>query len=242
MKAEELNSVKQVREELFKNQDLGYKKFHSKLMPTVDEDEIIGVRNPIVKNITKSFCVDYKKGFEKRPHVMEFLNALPHKYYEENNVHGNILSNIKDIDVLIEELEKFLPYINNWATCDCLRAKIIKKNTDKFLPHIKRWIKSKHTYVVRYAIDTLMSDYLDEFFDPAYPKMVAAVESEEYYVNMMRAWYFATALAKQYDTIIPYIEEKKLDKWTHNKSIQKSVESNRITPEQKDYLKTLKIK
>ena len=164
---------------------------------------------------------------------------LPHKYYEENNLHGMLLEQIKDYDELIIELEKFLQYIDNWATCDLLSLRIVKKNLEE---KINKYIKSDQPYTIRFGISMLMKHYLDDNFKIEYANKVTAVQSEEYYVNMMRAWYFATALAKQYDSIIPFIEEKKLDVWTHNKAIQKSIESYRITPEQKEYLRTLKIK
>ncbi len=167
---------------------------------------------------------------------------LPHKYYEENNLHGMLLEQIKDYDELIIELEKFLPYIDNWATCDLLSLRIVKKNLEDFLEKINKYIKSDQTNTISFGISMLMKHYLDDNFKIEYANKVTAVQSEEYYVNMMRAWYFATALAKQYDSIIPFIEEKKLDVWTHNKAIQKSIESYRITPEQKEYLRTLKIK
>ena len=163
------------------------------------------------------------------------------KYYEENNLHGMLLEQIKDYDELIIELEKFLPHIDNWATCDLLSLRIVKKNFEDFLEKINKYIKSDQPYTIRFGISMLMKHYLDDNFKIEYANKVAGVQSEEYYVNMMRAWYFATALAKQYDSIIPFIEEKKLDVWTHNKSIQKAIESYRITPEQKVYLKTLKI-
>ena len=167
---------------------------------------------------------------------------LPHKYYEENNLHGMLLEQIKDYDELIIELEKFLPHIDNWATCDLLSLRIVEKNLEDFLGKINKYIKSDQPYTIRFGISMLMKHYLDDNFKIEYANKVAGVQSEEYYVNMMRAWYFATALAKQYDSIIPFIEEKKLDVWTHNKAIQKSIESYRITPEQKEYLRTLKIK
>ena len=170
------------------------------------------------------------------------MQSLPHKYYEEDNVHGAIISGMKDFDEVIESLNNFLPYVDNWATCDLMSPKIFKKNTEKLLPHIHRWIKSSHTYTVRFAIEMLMSFYLGENYDDSYGQLVASVKSEEYYINMMIAWYFATALAKNYEEVLPYLQEKRLEKWTHNKTIQKAVESYRITKEQKEFLKTLKIK
>ena len=149
---------------------------------------------------------------------------------------------MKDYDACMNELEKFLPYVNNWATCDQMSPKVFKKHKQELLKHIKVWIKSKETYTIRFGVGMLMEHFLDEDFDPKYPEMLSKLRSDEYYVNMMIAWYFATALAKQYDAVIPYIEQNRLAVWTHNKAIQKSIESYRITPEQKDYLRSLKIK
>lgn len=223
-----------VQKQLFELQDLKYRDFHAKLMPTIDKEKVIGVRTPALRS--------YAKQFGKTEEAKEFMKVLPHKYYEENNLHGMLLEQIKDYDELIIELEKFLPYIDNWATCDLLSLRIVEKNLEDFLKKINKYIKSDQPYTIRFGISMLMKHYLDDNFKIEYANKVAAVQSEEYYVNMMRAWYFATALAKQYDSIIPFIEEKKLDVWTHNKAIQKSIESYRITLEQKEYLRTLKIK
>ena len=223
-----------VQKQLFELQDLKYRDFHAKLMPTIDKEKVIGVRTPALRS--------YAKQFGKTEEAKEFMKVLPHKYYEENNLHGMLLEQIKDYDELIIELEKFLPYIDTWATCDLLSLRIVKKNLEDFLEKINKYIKSDQPYTIRFGISMLMKHYLDDNFKIEYANKVAAVQSEEYYVNMMRAWYFATALAKQYDSIIHFIEEKKLDVWTHNKAIQKSIESYRITPEQKEYLRTLKIK
>ena len=206
-----------VQKQLFELQDLKYRDFHAKLMPTIDKEKVIGVRTPALRS--------YAKQFGKTEEAKELL-----------------LEQIKDYDELIIELEKFLPYIDNWATCDLLSLRIVKKNLEDFLEKINKYIKSDQPYTIRFGISMLMKHYLDDNFKIEYANKVAAVQSEEYYVNMMRAWYYATALAKQYDSIIPFIEEKKLDVWTHNKAIQKSIESYRITPEQKEYLRTLKIK
>lgn len=216
---------------LFENQDLKYKEFHSKLMPTVDSDTVIGVRVPILRGIAKNFPFDEK----------EFINELHHKYYEENNLHAFLIEKIKDFDTCIYETNRFLPYINNWATCDMMRPKTFKLNTGKLLPYIKKWLKSDNTYTVRYALGMLNSFYLDDEFDTKYLDM-AIIESEEYYINMMIAWYFATALTKQYDATMPYITEHKLPKLVHNKAIQKAVESYRITKDKKEILKKYKIK
>lgn len=208
-----------------------YREFSSALMPTVEKSRVIGIRTPILRKFAKGL-EDYE----------EFLSHLPHKYFEENNLHAFLIEREKDIDRCIEKLDAFLPYVDNWATCDSMKPKVLKKEPDKLLEHIKRWIKSEDVYTVRYAINLLMSLYLDENFDEEYLKLVADVKSDEYYVNMMRAWYFATALAKRYSETLPYIENHMLDTWTHNKTIQKAVESFRITKEQKQYLKTLKKK
>jgi len=223
-----------IRERLFSHQDLKYRDFHSALMPTVDKDLVIGVRTPELRKLAKELAKD--------PEITVFLADLPHKYYEENNLHGMIIEMEKDFGKCMDMLEDFLPYIDNWATCDLISPKVFKKHQPQLLEHVKVWIQSDHTYTCRFAMKMLMTWYLDEDFSLEYPEMVAAVDSEEYYVNMMRAWYFATALAKQYEAVVPFIENKRLDDWTHNKTIQKSVESFRITPQQKAYLKTFKVK
>ena len=174
--------------------------------------------------------------------VEAFLKDLPHEYFDENQLHAFIVSEDKDYERCMADVEEFLPYLDNWATCDQMSPKVFKKNKDGLLLHVRKWLKSDRTYTVRFAIGMLMEHFLDDDFDPEYPKLVAKVKSDEYYVNMMIAWYFATALAKQHDAVIPYLEEQKLDVWTHNKTIQKARESYRITPEQKKYLKTLKRK
>lgn len=228
------NIEKEVTDKLFSMQDLDYKSFHGKLIPNVDEDAIIGVRTPALRK--------YAKEFAKTDHAKEFIKILPHKYYEENNLHAFVLEQIKDFDTCVEEVERFLPYVDNWATCDMMAPKVFQKNLPKLLEKVKVWIKADDTYTVRFAIEMLMKYFLDEQFDIVYPKMVAEVKSEEYYINMMIAWYFATALAKQYESILPFIENKMLEPWTHNKAIQKAIESRRVSEEQKSYLRKLKIK
>lgn len=223
-----------ITERLLALQDLKYKEFHSKLMPTISPEVIIGVRTPDIRKLAKQIA-----GSEE---AEEFLHILPHTYYEENNLHGCLIEAMKDYDACVDALEKFLPYVDNWATCDLMTPKIFKKHTDELLAEIKRWIASEHIYTIRFGIEMLMNFYLDEKFSTEYSDMVAAVHSEEYYVNMMIAWYFATALAKQYDAVLPYLTEHRLDVWTHNKTIQKAVESYRITDEQKAELKKLKRK
>ena len=223
-----------LHKELKKFQDLKYRDMQVKIISTVEPSSIIGVRTPELKAMAKEIL--------KSGDYEDFLNDLPHKYFEENQLHAFILSGMKDAESCFEELEKFLPYVDNWATCDQMSPKVFKKHKDELLKRVKEWIRSDETYTVRFGVGMLMEHFLDDDYDVKYPEMVAKLRSDEYYVNMMIAWYFATTLAKQYDTIIPYIEKKKLDKWTHNKAIQKSVESYRITDEQKTYLKTLKIK
>ena len=223
-----------LHKKLYSLQDLKYRDMQIRIIPTVDPKSIIGVRTPELRAIAKEML--------KEGDYSDFLKALPHGYFEENQLHAFIISGIKDMDVCMKELEIFLPYVDNWATCDQMSPKIFKKHREELLHHIEKWIRSDRTYTVRFAVGMLMEHFLDEDFDPVYPDMVAALRSEEYYINMMIAWYFATALAKQYESIIPYIEKRKLDQWTHNKAIQKSVESYRITDEQKKYLKTLKTK
>ena len=171
-----------------------------------------------------------------------FLKVLPHQYYEENNLHGLLIEQVRDYDKCLEELERFLPFIDNWATCDLLALHMMKKHRDIFIREVFRWIESDQPYTIRLGISMLMRHYLDEEFKTEYPEKVAAIRSEEYYVNMMRAWYFATALAKQYENVLPFLEKRQMDVWTHNKTIQKAIESYRITSEQKEYLRTLRIK
>lgn len=223
-----------IQQELFALQDLSYRDFHAKLMPTVDKARVIGVRTPKLRAFAKEFG--------KTEEAKEFLKVLPHQYYEENNLHGLLIEQIKDYPTLIRELNRFLPCIDNWATCDLLTVRVVKKHLDTFTEEVERWLASDHTYTIRFGIGMLMRYYLEEHFSLEYPEKVAKIRSKEYYVNMMRAWYFATALAKQYEAIFPFLEEKRLDAWTHNKTIQKAIESYRITQEQKVYLRTLRIK
>ena len=222
-----------INEELFNLQDIKYRDFQIKLIPTRDPDTIIGIRTPDLRKLSKRIVKeDYKS----------FLDELPHKYFDENQLHAFIISELKDYDECINYINKFLPYVDNWATCDQMSPKIFKKHIDKLIVQIKKWIKSKETYTIRFGIGMLMQYYLDDEFKKDYLELVSNIKSNEYYVNMMIAWYFATALAKQYDATIPYIENHKLDKWTHNKTIQKAIESYRITNEQKDFLRTLRNK
>ena len=222
----------EIKEELFLQQDTVYRDFQAKLIPTIDKETVIGVRTPALRKMAKQLA--------KREDIGAFLEALPHSYFEENQLHAFIIAERKDFAQCMEELCAFLPYVDNWATCDQMSPKVFKKYRRELLPHIREWLVSDQTYTVRFGVGMLMAHFLDEDFDMAYPEMVSKIRSEEYYVNMMIAWYFATALAKQYEAVLPYIEEKRLETWTHNKAIQKAVESYRITPEQKGYLRGLK--
>ena len=212
--------------------DEKYKEFHKKLIPTVNEDKIIGIRTPVLRKTAKEI--------KDSPEAKAFIDTLPHFYYEENNLHAFLVEFIKDYDKAVSETEKFLPYIDNWATCDSFLPEIFKKNKDKLIVKINEWIKSDKTYTIRYAMGLLMSLYLDDDFKTEYAGIVANVSSEEYYVIMMQAWYFATALAKQYDAVLPYFTEKKLSKDVNNKAIQKAIESRRIDADTKAFLKGLK--
>ena len=224
----------EIEERLYAQQDEKYRDFQVKLIPTVDPETVIGVRTPELRKLARELL--------KKADFDAFLGALPHRHFDENQLHAFILSGMKNYEECMAGVCAFLPFIDNWATCDQLSPKVFGKNREDRLVHIKEWLLSDETYMVRFAVGMLMQHFLGEDYDAAYPEMVAAISSDEYYVNMMRAWYFATALAKQYDSAVTFIEEKKLDKWTHNKAIQKSVESYRITPEQKAYLKSLKIR
>jgi len=218
--------------ELFELQDIQYKSFHSKLIPDIDPDTIIGIRVPDLRKLAKSI--------KNNSEINLFKSDLPHKYYEENNLHAFLICEIEDFDLCIQELNKFLPFVDNWATCDSLRPKCFKSNKDKLLKSIKEWINSEDTYTVRFAIEMLMTHFLDAEFSCDFHNCILNVKSEEYYIKMMVAWYFATALAKQWDSTIKILEQKILPVWTHNKTIQKAVESYRITDIQKLYLRTLK--
>lgn len=226
--------TEEIRMELYRLQDEKYRDFQSRLIPTIEKGTIIGVRTPQLRA--------YAKQLAKRADVREFLEELPHTYFDENQLHAFLISQMKEFDSCIGEVCRFLPYVDNWATCDQMSPKIFKKHRQKLLVSIKEWIVSEQVYTVRFAVGMLMEHFLDEDFDVSYPQMVAGVVTGEYYVNMMVAWYFATALAKQYDAVLPYIQDRRLAVWTHNKTIQKCVESSRITAEQKAYLKSLKVK
>ena len=224
--------TEEIREELFRLQDSKYREFQVKLIPNVTPDSVIGVRTPALRK--------YAKELAKREEIGEFLSDLPHQYFDENQLHAFIISQLKDFRSCMEYVRAFLPYVDNWATCDQMSPKVFGKNKGDLLLQIREWIGAGDTYTVRFGIGMLMQHFLDKDFDPEYPELVAQIRSEEYYVNMMKAWYFATALAKQYEAVLPFIEGRRLDDWTHRKAIQKSVESYRITQEQKQYLKSLK--
>lgn len=227
-------NVKKIEQHLFELQDKKYKEFHKGLVPNIDEESIIGVRVPVLRN--------YAKSLMKESYVQEFLDNLPHKYNDENQLHSLLLSDIKDFDVCVKEVERFLPYVNNWSVCDILSPKCFRKNKEKLLPYLCSWIKGKEEYMVRFAIVMFMQHFLGENFKAEYLQQVINVKREEYYIKMAQSWYIATALAKNYEQVVGVLEQKRLEKWTHNKSIQKAVESFRIKPEQKTYLRTLKIK
>lgn len=224
----------EIKKRLFALQDTQYKAFHSKLVPNINADKIIGVRTPELRKLAKEYA--------KNKQIDDFLASAEHDYYEETNLHGFIISETKDYDQCIKELDRFLPVVDNWATCDLLSPKVFKqkKNHERLIEDIKRWMSSDQPYTVRFGIEMLMSYFLDDDFKPEYLHWVAKEKGEHYYIKMMVAWFFATALAKQWDAAIPFIEQKTMDKWVHNKAIQKAVESYRITDSQKAYLRTLK--
>lgn len=223
-----------LKEKLFAMQDLAYREFICPLVPTVPPERIIGIRTPLLRKLAKEV--------KKSPEIKQFLQRLPHRYYEEDFLQAFLIEQIRDYSDCIEALNAFLPYVDNWAVCDSMSPKVLGKHRQELLQEIVLWLKSTHTYTIRFGIKMLMTWYLDDAFAPEYPQLVSSVISEEYYVNMMIAWYFATALAKQYEAVLPFLQENRLSKWVHNKTIQKAVESYRITSEQKAYLRTLRRK
>ena len=229
-------SEKTITDGLFALKDENYRRFHAKLIPDIPIDNIIGVRTPVLRK--------YAKEVAKLPETNIFLESLPHIYYEENNLHGALVSLLypKDIIAFMEQLERFLPYVDNWATCDMLSPKIFKKHLSYVYERVQKWLQSDAVYTIRFGIVTLLGFYLDDAFEPEMLQLVANVRSEEYYVNMAVAWYFSMALVKQYDATLPYIQNRVLEPWTHNKSIQKAIESRRIPQETKAYLRDLKIR
>lgn len=222
-----------ITDQLFAIQDVAFGDFQAKLMPNINRNNIIGVRTPALRALARKIA--------KTDAAQEFIGQLPHRYFEENNLHAYIVAQTSDFDEAMCQTELFLPHIDNWATCDQFTPAAFKKHPDELLKAVRRWIASSHTYTVRFAIKMLMTFYLDDLFCDEYPQMVAAVKSDEYYVKMMIAWYFATALSKQYDAIVGYLTEQRLDAWCHNKTIQKAVESYRISDERKATLKKMKI-
>lgn len=221
-----------ITKKLFDLRDEKYAEFQAKLTPTASKDTIIGVRVPLVRSLAKELAGSKEAN--------DFIHDLPHTYYDENMLHGLLLSQMRNFDACVREIDAFLPYVDNWAVCDITSPKVFGRHKEEFLPFIKKWVKSKETYRCRFAIEMLMSFYLDKDFKPEYLDIVSSIRSKEYYVNMMIAWFFATALAKKWESAIKIIENNVLDVWTHNKTIQKARESYRITPSQKEYLKSLK--
>lgn len=229
-----MNANEYVLMRLEELKDEKYKEFQSKLIPTIDKEKIIGVRTPALKKLAKEIYTGQYKD--------DFLNCLPHFYYDENALHAFVIMNIDDFDEAMKQVSAFLLFVDNWATCDQLSPKIFKENPTGLLESINLWLSCNALYTRRFAVNMLMKYFLDEKFNPQYLKAVAALNCDEYYMMMAVAWYFATALAKQYDCAIKIIEQNFLDKKTHNKTIQKACESFRINDEQKAYLKTLKRK
>lgn len=231
-----------ITKELFNLQDEQYRNMQIKIIPNIDAERIIGVRTPPLRAFAKDLVKKSKSSLDISRTTTDFLEKLPHEYFDENQLHAFIICEEKDFEKCMNRIERFLPYIDNWATCDQLSPKIFRKqeNRKALLPYIDKWIKSPHCYTIRFAIGLLLQHFLDEEFKEEYLDKATSVRSDEYYVKMMVAWYFATALAKQYDAALPFIEEKRLEKWTHNKAIQKAIESYRVTPEHKEYLRSLK--
>ena len=227
--------VRLLQQGLLQLADETYRDFHAKLVPNIEKRSIIGVRVPMLRKFTREF-------FRHKEDIAAFLALPSHGYYEENVIHAWLVSRMKEYGACLRELAIFLPRIDNWGVCDSLSPKIFAKHRNDLKKEIKRWIGSQHTYTIRFGIAMLMKHYLEEDFDSKYLKWVADISSEEHYVNMMIAWYYATALAKQYEAAIPYLEERKLSPWVHSKTIQKAIESYRISAEQKKYLRTLRIK
>ena len=219
---------------LFESRDLRYREFNSKLIPNINKDTVIGVRSPVLRKIAKEM---YKSN-----NYSEFLVSLPHKYFEENNLHSYIISHIKDYDECIRQINLFLPFVDNWSTCDCLNSDALKKYPDKLLEQINLWLKNEHTFTVRFAIRMLMKYFLEDNFKEEYLQIVFNIKSDEYYIKMMIAWYFATALAKQYESSLKYIESMQLDKETQNMTIQKAIDSFRISEIQKQHLRKFRIR
>ena len=224
--------MNKILDDLFSLQDKEYRDFNSKLIPNIKKETVIGVRVPILRK--------YAKEIKNSCVANDFLNSLPHKYLEENILHALLIENIKTYDDAINALNEFLPFVDNWAVCDIMSIKIFKKYLDILPEQLDKWLNSSHPYTIRFAIKMYMTYFLEECFKTSYMTKIAKIQSDEYYVNMMIAWYFATALAKQYDAAIKFLENNKLPLWVHNKTIQKAIESYRIKEEQKEHLRTLK--
>ena len=223
-----------ILEDLLENRDEKYADFNARLIPNIERSRILGVRMPILRKIVKSNYTELEEN--------GFLKELPHRYQEENLIHGIMISEIRNLKLCIRELDRFLTFIDNWAVCDVLSPNVLKNNREETLRKVDLWLKSERVYTVRFAIGVLMQYFLDKEFNDKYLEKVARIENDDYYVKMMQAWYFATALAKQWGNAIVYLEQKKLKIWVHNKTIQKAIESRRISAENKKYLKALKIK
>ena len=224
--------MNELQQNLFGMRDAAYAAFIAKLTPGFPPSHFIGVRVPLLRTIARSFA----KGEDS----MSFLSHLPHSYYEEDMLHGMLISLVKDYDRCLDLTDRFLPYVDNWAVCDTLSPKVFAKHKAQLLENILRWSSSSHTYTCRFGLRMLMTHFLDDSFSADFLEIPAAIRSEEYYVKMMVAWFFATALAKQWEATLPYLENRQLDPWTHRKTIQKAIESYRIPPERKDYLRTLR--
>ena len=222
----------EIQKRLFQMQDLPYRDFQSRLIPTVDPETVIGIRTPALRA--------YAKELAKQPETEAFLRTLPHRYFDENQLHAFLLSELRDYETCLRAVDAFLPCVDNWATCDQMSPRVFGRHKAELLGEIRRWLEASHPYTVRFALRMLMQHYLDADFAPAYPELAARLTSEEYYVRMMVAWYFATALAKQYEAVLPYLTEQRLDPWTHNKAIQKAIESDRVSPAHKQVLRQLR--
>ena len=220
-----------IRQELFAMADEDYRRFQSRLLPTVDPATVIGVRVPALRAYAKHLS---------DADAAAFMAELPHRYYDENNLHAFLIERIRDYDECVAAVERFLPFVDNWATCDGMRPKVFVRQKDRLLKKAGEWVASPHSYTIRYGLEMWMLHGLDEMFDPHFPEVAASIRSEDYYVRMMVAWFFATALTKRWEDAVPYLEKRRLDVWTHHKAIQKACESLVISVDKKAYLKTLK--
>ena len=237
--------VEAIRQQLKAMADADYRVFHCRLIPTVEPERVLGVRTPALRQFARRLAgTPALRQFARRlagtPAAEAFLAALPHRYYDENNLHGFLLESVRDSAALVAELDRFLPHVDNWATCDMVSPPLFRRRPAELLPAVRRWLCSPHPYTVRFGVNALMRHYLTDAFDPAYPAMAARACTGDYYVRMGVAWYFATALAAQYEAILPWFTAARLPVWVHNKALQKAVESRRLTPEQKGALRVLK--